>query len=284
MPDVPAPGVSDGQVFDQAADWMAQPEVPPAVVRQFGNPWGLHIPPYRAIEHRGWRIRTVLLAAEIGYWGNPLPMRPISQLTGPGGGAGTDTWMSTSAFEIESQLVGLMAVRGTCVVFGFGMGWITVNTALKPEVDRVIVVERDPEVLALADLSGVFDGLSSEMRDKIELVEADALSWRPAGPVTTLQADIWPNMYEHSVLADVRRMQANVGAEQVYFWGQEAEFVRQAMAHHGGDADLDWPMIREIVAGPIGLPLTLPDWPDYPKAIMSGVRHFAPHLLRAGPV
>jgi hypothetical protein len=189
----------------------------------------------------------------------------------------TNTWMSTTAFEIESQMIGLAEAHGTTVVFGFGMGWLAVNVALRPEVERVIVVERNPDIIAISKVNGVFDGLAPDVRAKIEVIQGDALTWKPDCKVDTLQADIWPQMFYGSLLGDVRQMQDNVRATRMYYWGQEVEIFRRAQSRHGKDVELDWAMIREAVDLDIKLPLILPDWDDYPAKIMACMRHFGPN-------
>lgn len=252
-------------------------QLDPANTQLISGPPGIHVPPYRTLAHNGWRIEVSILAANMGFWTTPYPISQIAMLVGPIEGEDEKaTWMSTTAFEIESQMIGLEAAYGTTVIFGFGMGWLAVNVALRDEVERVIVVERNPAIIELSEISGVFDGLPPEVRKKIEIVQGDALEWRPDGPVDTLQADIWPRMFDHSLLPDVRRMAENVQPKALYYWGQEPEFHRHALEMHGPGVELDWPMIRHIVEERIRLPLILPDWPDYPERIMACIRHFGP--------
>ena len=84
-------------------------------------------------------------------------------------------------------------------------------------------------VLELFGRCRVLEGLPESAARKVELVQADALQWHPQGtPVDFLYADIWLYLAEPQTLAEVQRMQANVHADQVYFWGQE--LVLGAMA------------------------------------------------------
>lgn len=217
------------------------------------------------------------MAAARGYWGQVYSIPGTTILTGPGA-RGTASWMSLLPSEIESQEIGLHAARGHTVVLGLGMGWLAANVALRPEVDHVTVVERDGDVIALIEASGVFAQLPAEARDKIEILQADALDWRPSGRVDTLQADIWERFVEDRKLDDVRRMQANIAATSIYFWGQEMEIWRKARRHADAVLSLDWPAVRAIVENDIGLPLILPDWPDYPRRIASAAEWWARDL------
>ena len=197
-------------------------------------------------------------------------------LTGPGKN-GTTTWMAMTPSEIESQEIGLRSAHGHTVVLGLGMGWLAANVALRPEVDHVTVVERDRDIIEMVNFSGIFAQLPKPARDKLEIVQEDALAWRPSGPVDTLQADIWARFIEDNKLQDIRRMQENIRADVVYFWGQEMEIWRFACHREGSQPALDWPLVRDIVAEDIRLPLLLPSWRDYPQKIAAAAQWWTPH-------
>jgi hypothetical protein len=236
---------------------------------------GLHFPAYRVAARGPWSLRVIRMAAARGYWGETYPVNGTVLLAGPSE-AGTQSWMSLLPSEVESQTIGLEAAHGHTVVMGLGMGWLAANVALRPEVTRLTVVERDPDVIALIDAACVLRDLPAEVREKIEIVEADARAWRPTEPVDTLQADIWRKFIEDGKLEDVRRIQDNVRAAGLYFWGQEMEIWRMACRRTGGEPHLDWPLVRAIVAEDIRLPLILPDWPDYPHKIAAGAPWWTP--------
>lgn len=113
------------------------------------------------------------------------------------------------------------------------MGWLAANVALRETVRRVTVVERDGDILEMVAATGVFEQLPIAAREKIEIVQADALEWRASGLVDSLQADIWERYIEDRKLSDARRMQENIGAKGVYFWGQEMEIWRYACRRQG---------------------------------------------------
>lgn len=241
-----------------------------------GCPDDLYYPSYRSVTEGPWSVQSVMMVASRGYWGEVYPVEGAVILTGPSE-EGRKAWMSLLPNEIESQEIGLRAARGHVVVFGMGMGWLVANLAVRPEVERVTVVERDTRVLALIAAAGVLEALPPPARAKVAIVEADALEWRPDSPVDSLQADIWLHYAEPQKIDDVRRMQANVQAGEIYFWGQEMEIWRLACRRGGsGSPALDWPEIRRIVDEDIKLPLILPDWPDYPAKIAEAARWWTP--------
>ena len=214
----------------------------------------LWLPAYRDGCWGDWSLRTTYLPGARGYWGALYGLFETAILTGPVRGD-EETWMSIVPMEVESQEVGIAAAHGHTAVLGLGMGWAAANVALNPAVDRVTVVERDPDVIALITALGVFDQLPAAARDKIAIVAADAFDWRPDAAVDSLQADIWAKVVEPGKWDEVHRLQANIGAASLYFWGQEMELYRLACREAGampealGDADV----VR--LAERIGLPL-----------------------------
>ena len=227
----------------------------------------LLMPEYRAGEFGEWRLMVGGGGLDRGFHSGMwfVPKMPI--LMRRKEGRDWETWMSLSVHEIESQELGCRHAFGTTVVMGLGMGWIALNAATRPEVDRVIVIERDPAVIELFHESGAAESLSEALRGKIEIVEADALVWQPLAPVDFLYADIWLTLAEPETLEQVRRMQANVRARQVYFWGQEITlFARSAACREAGEA---WTMdlVRRCAAEQLGLPLLLPEGIGYPEMI-----------------
>lgn len=234
-------------------------------------------PVYRQFDSGPWRIDVRLTVGMNGYFSGFMPMLGMIVLTGPTEDRGTQTWMSMTPFELESQVIGIRASHGHTVIFGMGMGWAAANAAVRDGVDKVTVVEFDPRIIDLNARMGTFDSLPDAARDKIEIVQGDARTWVPAGAVDVLQIDIWQPLVGTDRVADVRAMVANVRPAAVYFWTQEVEILRLAQRRAGGTPELDWPTLREIVAEDMGLPtLTLPDWPDYPERIVAGLPRFLP--------
>ncbi|MCW2244866.1 hypothetical protein M2352_000457 [Azospirillum fermentarium] len=198
-----------------------------------------------------------------GYWGKTYLVQGMAGLVRNG-----DTWMSMTPFELESQEIGVRLSRGHVVIMGMGMGWAAAVCALRGEVTAVTVVERDPEILALHRGLGIFSQLPPAARAKIRVEQGDAYHWTPAEPVDLLMPDIWPLAVSDGRVEEVRRMQANVRAASVYFWGQELEIARHAVA--AGRA-LDDAGIAATIAD-FGLPLIGPEYPGY-AGLLSTAAH-----------
>jgi hypothetical protein len=202
---------------------------------------------------------------------------------------GEDTWMSLTPLEHESQIMGVEAAQGHVVIMGLGMGWVAAETALRESVSMVTIIERDPEVIALHRALDLFAQLPDGAGDKVRIVEASAYDWRPDHPVDLMMPDIWLYLVEGDRVPEVRRMQDNVGARAIYFWGQELEIARHAAA---AGRRLDAAGVEATVRD-FALPLVMPAHIDYPAFIHAAARQwmrgrwFAPEhaaILDAAPL
>jgi hypothetical protein len=234
----------------------------------------LFIPTYRPIRSGDWELRVAGMVLCPGYWSDPrLAVGMAALMRGP------DTWMSMTPMELESQEIGVRLARGHVAIFGMGMGWSAAVSALRDEVSQVTVVERDGDVLALHRELDVFSQLPPAARAKIRVVQGDAYEWRPDAPVDLLMPDIWLPLMSDGRVEEVRRMQANVQAKEVYFWGQEMEIARHARA--AGRA-FDAAGIAETIAD-FGLPLIGLELPDYPEKLAAAAeRHMRGRWLPVG--
>lgn len=183
---------------------------------------------------------------------------------------GTDTWMSLTPFERGSQILGVEAAEGHVVIMGLGMGWVAAETALREGVSRVTIVERDPDVIAIHRELDLFARLPGRAGEKVRIIEASAYDWRPDQPVDLLMPDIWLGLVEGDRAPEVRRMQDNVGARAIYFWGQELEIARHAAA---AGRRLDAAGVEATVRD-FALPLVMPAHIDYPRFIHAAARQW----------
>jgi hypothetical protein len=216
------------------------------------------------MELDGWIVRR---------WGKDIPLRgywsPLSLASDVISlDRGSDTWMSLMPVEIESQQIAVDCAAGHVAVFGLGLGWSAALCALKDEVEAVTVVERDSSLIALHERLDLFGRLRGGAGAKVEIVQADAFTWRPDRSVDLLAADIWLPIVGGDRVEEVRRMQSNVGAGRVYFWGQELEIARHAVA--AGRLRLDDGEIADTVRE-LGLPLAGLDSSGYAARLRSAV-------------
>lgn len=237
----------------------------------FSTPYFL--PVYQSGDQGSWRLSQMTTGFDHGYYsrqwlisGMPLLMRRTQN-----NADAWETWMSLTPHEIESQEPGCLCAHGHTVIMGLGMGWVALNAALNPAVRKVTVVELDQEVIELIDTSGVMEQLPREIAAKIVIILANAMEWQPAEPVDFLYADIWRPIADTNALADTQRMQRNVQATEVYFWGQELRLFTAHQRMFGPDAPITVEGLRHCAGRELRLPLALPWGDEYPGRITAAV-------------
>jgi hypothetical protein len=235
----------------------------------------LFLPDYPDGEWGRWRISHTGVCIDHGYYtrqwvisGMPVLLRRNSYNPDV-----WDTWMSLTPHEIESQEPGQALARGHTVIMGLGMGWIALNAAFNPMVYRVTVVECDPDVISLFNAGGVIRQAPPDIQAKIEVIQADALQWKPEEKVDFLYADIWRNLDEPNVLDDVHRMQKHVQTEAIYFWGQELAIYAAFRSLFGKQKALTYEGLRQCAREVINLPLVFPWGSEYANYIEAAIRN-----------
>jgi len=214
-------------------------------------------PPYRMTESGGWSFRQIFLPAAPGYFSGPRPVDWVTSVLARDG----VTWMSLVPMEVESQMPFLSACRGTVVVCGMGLGLMAYAVSALKAVDRLIVVERDAEVIAMARQFTAFD--TWPQKGKVEIVEADACEFRMAG-ADFLYADIWPYYRMDCMVPQMQRMHANIPTPSCGYWGQELDMVDWARGRGVALEDFAADHIRAFCAE-TGLPLVGLEQEAYPR-------------------
>ena len=83
-------------------------------------------------------------------------------------------WMLVTPNEVETIRPAISAAHGRVVTFGLGLGYFPYMASLKPEVEEITVVERDPNVISLFE-AYILPQFSH--REKIKLVCGDAFDY-----------------------------------------------------------------------------------------------------------
>lgn len=230
----------------------------------------LFIPQYSPMASGDWTLSIIEMGHMPGYWTPPGVVCGVAALHRHG-----KTWMSVTPLELESQGIGVRLARGHVLVCGLGLGWAAAACAMRDAVRAVTVVEYDADVIALHRQLDLFAQLPPAQRAKIRIVEGDALNWHPDGdPVDFLLPDIWLPLIDDVRLDHVRRMQANVHAGAIHFWGQELILARAALqAGRAIDADGIAAIVKDW-----GLPLAGPELPDYADLTHAAAQRHLPEL------
>lgn len=230
----------------------------------------LFIPKYKPLQKDNWRITHMALGFDHGYFSDVWAVEnmPVLSRRSKKDNEKWESWMSICPHEVESQELCCRYAYGKVAVMGLGMGWVAINAAFNPEVEKVIVIEIDQEVIGIFSESGALDGVPRDIQDKIVVVNADALKWKPAPEkIDFLFIDIWLSLVEPQTIKDVGRMQKNINAERIYFWGQEL-FLYKAFQDSGLTGARMSKRFLTTVIGKIKLPLLLPEDIDYPSMVI----------------
>ncbi len=190
----------------------------------FGLP--VDLPDYRNAIFGDWSIKsspggiTSSYLAEFAVEPSHFVMRNQSEV-----------WMSTGLIEIESHAWHLHNARGNVLIAGLGMGMFAHAAASKREVDKVVIVEKSPDVIALFKAAAQFENWT--YKDKIEIILGDALSQATGNAVRTalsgarpdyLYADIWPIYPAPEAPQQTRDMMDIYRPVNVGWWGQEVAY------------------------------------------------------------
>lgn len=186
------------------------------------------IPRYRDASVGPWRVARYGRGPVEGYLPGMVlePERHVLH-------HGRIAWMSTSLMELESHAFHVHQATGVVVVAGLGMAMYAHAASLRPEVLRVVVVERAAEVIAVAGAAAGMDYWPR--RDKVVVVQADALGDELAERVLEatggrrpdyLYADIWAELAAAQAPGDTAAMVRALQPEAAGWWGQELSFGR----------------------------------------------------------
>ena len=101
-------------------------------------------------------------------------------------------WMLVTPNEVETIRPAVAAAHGQVVTFGLGLGYFPYMVSRKEEVERVVVVEKDPQVISLFE---AYILPQFENKAKIQLVCMDAFAYldqvMPFEHFDYAYADIW---------------------------------------------------------------------------------------------
>ena len=258
-----------GFIFVGKEEFYSTMEWSPVAARNF--PWpGLRVPIYRPAALGNWSLKKVKMVAQFGYFQDWQGQGDIDALY-----YDEQTWMSDARDEVDSQTPHVDAATGHTVLMGAGMGIALFNLLSKKDVTRVTLVERDPLVIELLRQSADFERWPGIEKLRVEI--ADALDIRPDLSVDHLYADIWATPGEPRSIPDMQRIQANVRASQVGWWGQELLF-------------LDWlngevPTLENyrVWANELGLPLLEQNNPAYPAAVEQVSKSYCYRMFQNDP-
>jgi len=193
-------------------------------------------PPYAPAAVGRWSIAEAPPERRrhvLGYFRNRLPMPDRNWCLRRGG----EVWMSQTPMELESQGYHARMAAGHVLVCGLGMGTLVYNLLRNPKVERVSVLEKELDVVRLLEAAAPwFKEERFRTGSRLSVRVCDALEFVPgkvfrAGNPDLLLVDVWRRLGEDGTEADVLKIQANVRAERVGWWGQELDLVSWLQAN-----------------------------------------------------
>jgi hypothetical protein len=209
------------------------------------------LPHYRETRLDDWRLVRHLASLGDGYASGPVVERTRYVLY-----HGRTAWMSSGLMEQESHAFHVEQAKGLVVAAGLGIGMFAYAACAKREVERVVVVERAPEVIALTRRAAQMDDWLG--RDKLTIVHADALASNLASLVPVegrrpdyFFADIWPTCAAPNAPAETATMVAALRPHAAGWWGQELSFGLWCMEHRRPP---DETSLRDYIAS-LGVPI-----------------------------
>jgi hypothetical protein len=105
----------------------------------------------------------------------------------------SDTWM-----EQRSNMEFCNQAKGDVLVAGLGIGMVLLAVQANPEVDRIVVVEKEQEVIDLVEPQ-------LPLNKKVIIVNDDIFEYHPQHKFDTIYFDIWDGISADN-LPDMRRL------------------------------------------------------------------------------
>ena len=122
--------------------------------------------------------------SQIGYFDNKFSYLALCE--------GNDVWMSLNPNEIETMKPYIESAKGNVLILGLGMGYVPFMIALKDDVKKVTIVEKDPQII---DIFNKLIWPSFKNKEKIKVVQDDAISYTSKREKCTghdyIFADLW---------------------------------------------------------------------------------------------
>ncbi len=215
----------------------------------------LKVPEYRLGKYGEWKLEDIKTPIIRGYFTSYQSVTNNYCLC-----RGKTLWMSLTPMELESQSHHALAAKGHTVLMGLGMGLLLYNVLLRNDIDKVTVLENDPDIIEL--FYQITNATAWQNWDKVSIIVADAFTWIPSEQIDYLAVDIWPALGDENLRNDAQKIQQNVQASKVALWGQELDFITYCI-EQGYRPPCTLSQYHEYIEE-IGIPLIEADNPHYP--------------------
>jgi len=196
--------------------------------REMRERYGFGLPPVprlREARVADWRLVRHVSSFADGYASGAVLEPPRSVLY-----QGRTAWMSSGLMELESHAWHVEQASGVVVAAGLGIGLYAYACCVHPAVERIIVLELDPAVIALFEQSAPVELWPG--REKLTILNVDALSEQALAVVEAtagrrpdyLFVDIWPTLAAPEAAVETAMLVARLRPHAAGWWGQELSF------------------------------------------------------------
>lgn len=177
-----------------------------------------------------WNVKRFNLSSCTGYFSTLSEMGEGIALL-----KGDRVWMSISPMEIESHILPQHSASGTVVIFGLGLGMITLSLLSKVKVKKIYVVDIDRDLLS--NFGELLIGESKRLYEdnissgRLELVECDGTGEFEPEIKSKLRGadymwvDIWDKLGSDEALSIVKHINRNLKPKKIDWWGMELDLI-----------------------------------------------------------
>lgn len=149
----------------------------------------------------------------IGYFEKDIAMPVLME--------GDKVWMSPAVSEIESMRDGIEKGHGRCLTMGLGIGLLPYLWLLKPEVERVTIVEFNQEVI---DLFETYIRPQFPAGKQLEIIHGNAIDYYNEDFLSKFDyvyVDFWESS-EDGLDAYTRLMEKKLDLPHIDFWVEDS--------------------------------------------------------------
>lgn len=177
-----------------------------------------------------WNVKRFNLKSCTGYF---------SLLSEMGEGVallnGDRVWMSITPMEIESHIVPQHSAKGTVVIFGLGLGMITLSLLSKSKVKKIYVVDIDKDLIE--NFGSLLTGESKRLYEeniangRLELIECDCTKkFSPEVKVKLKGADyawvdVWDKLGDNDAWNITNHIYSHLKPKMIDWWGMELDLM-----------------------------------------------------------